>query len=88
MSEERRGGRITEEILFAEGEEREKGTEMMTSQRRNDLPGVIREVAVMRRVTLGQVTVRIGTRKTIAARPGGTVVRIGWFSVPELCLTP
>ena len=58
-------------------------------QRRNDLPGgVIREVAVMRRVMLGEVTLRIGTRKTIAAQLVGTVVRIGCFSVPELCLTP
>ena len=49
MSEERRGGRITEEILFAEGEEREKVIEMTKGQRRNHLPGgAIREVAVMR----------------------------------------
>lgn len=62
MSEERRGGRITEEILFAEGEEREKVIEMTKGQRRNHLPGgAIREVAVMRRVVPGQVTLRTGT---------------------------
>ena len=60
MSEERRGGRITEEILLAEGEEREKLTEMTKSQRRNHLPGgVIREIPVMRRVMPGQVTLRL-----------------------------
>ena len=60
MSEERRGGRITEEILLAEGEEREKLTEMTKSQRGNHLPGgVIREIPVMRRVMPGQVTLRL-----------------------------
>ena len=75
MSEERRGGRITEEILLAEGEEREKLTEMTKSQRRNHLPGgVIREIPVMRRVMPGQVTLRL--------------LLLSRFSRVRLCATP
>lgn len=44
MSEERRGGRVTEEVLLTEGEVRDKVIRMRKSQRRNHSPGrVIRE---------------------------------------------
>ena len=69
MSEERRGGRVIEEILLTEGEEREKVIGMRKCRGGNHLPGgVIREVVVMGRgVMLGEVTLRIVRRKTVAA---------------------